>query len=84
MRAGELVALQPGDIDFNGNFIEVRRSCVRGRISTPKSGKAPRRVDMSKGLRKALKEHLTARKREALEKGWGPLPRWLFYNETGG
>ena len=50
MRIGEIIALKPGDIDFNGNFIEVRRSCVRGDISTPKSGKI-RRVDMSTELR---------------------------------
>jgi integrase len=82
MRVGELIALQPGDLDFNGNFVEVRRSCVRGRISTPKSGKT-RRVDMSVGLRKALKGYLTARKEEALRKGWGYPPEWLFYNEEG-
>ena len=46
MRLGELLGLQWGEIDFNGRFIEVRRSLVAGRETTPKSGKT-RRVDMS-------------------------------------
>jgi len=83
MRIGELIALQPGDLDFNGGFIEVRRAAARGRITTPKNGKG-RRVDMSKGLALALKAHLTRRKKEALKRGWGEPPEWLFYNEEGG
>jgi integrase len=46
MRLGEASAIQWGDIDFEGRFIEVRRNLVSGRIETPKSGKS-RRVDMS-------------------------------------
>jgi len=82
LRVGELIALKPGDLDFNGNFIEVRRSCVRGRITTPKSGKV-RRVDMSHKLAEVLRSYLTERKKEALRKGWGEPPEWLFYNEEG-
>jgi integrase len=82
MRIGEAIALKPGDIDFNGNFIEVKRSSVRGRISTPKSGKG-RRVDMSTGLATVLKAYLTKRKEEALKKGWGNPPELLFYNTAG-
>jgi integrase len=82
MRIGEIIALKPGDIDFNGKFIEVRRSCVRGNISTTKSGKI-RRVDMSAELRAVLKSYLIARKEEALKKGWGKPPEWLFYNHVG-
>ena len=82
LRVGELIALKPEDLDFNGNFIEVRRSCVRGRICTPKSGKA-RRVDMSAQLASVLKSYLTERKKEALARGWGQPPEWLFYNEEG-
>lgn len=80
MRLGELVALQPGDLDFNGGFIWVRRNCSRGRITSPKSGKG-RKVDMSNGLAATLKEYLTHRKREALGKGWGEPPEWLFYQD---
>jgi integrase len=82
MRLGELIALQPGDLDFNGGFIEVRRAYSRGRLTTPKSGKT-RRVDMSNGLAETLKEHLVTRKKEALKKGWGEPPELLFYNEAG-
>jgi integrase len=46
MRLGEALAIQWGDIDFEGCFIEVRRNLVSGRNETPKSGKS-RRVDMS-------------------------------------
>jgi len=82
MREGELIALKPGDIDFNGGFIEVQRNCVRGTVTTPKNGKT-RRVDMSDQLASFLKTYLTERKLEALKKGWGEPPEWLFYNEDG-
>ena len=68
--------------DFNRNFIEVRRNCVRGTITTPKSGRT-RRVDMTPQLAKTLKVYLTGRKKEALKKGWGEPPEWLFYNSDG-
>jgi integrase len=45
MRLGEAMALQWGDIDFHGRFINVQRSISKGVIGTPKSGKS-RRVDM--------------------------------------
>ena len=83
MRLGELVALKPGDLDFKGKFIEVRRSYSRGHLTTPKSGKG-RRVDMSAGLAEVLRLHLVARKKEAIRKGWGETPELLFYSESGG
>jgi integrase len=82
MREGELIALKPSDISFSGGFIEVRRSSVRGRVSTPKSGKT-RRVVMSEQLAQVLRDHLTQRKRAALKKGWGHAPEWLFYSREG-
>ena len=51
MRLGEIIALRPGNVDFSGNFIEIRYNCVRGLIGTPKNDKV-RRLDMSKGLKK--------------------------------
>jgi integrase len=83
MREGELIALKPGDIDFNGGFIEVKRNSVRGTITTPKNGKT-RRVDMSGQLAEVLKAHLTERKKETLKRGWKEPSEWLFYNEAGG
>jgi integrase len=79
VRIGEACALQWGDLDFNGRFIEVRRNCVRYRITTPKSGKA-RRVDMSQGLTETLKALHLERRKETLRKGWGEVPEWVFYN----
>ena len=82
MRLGELIALQPGDLDFNGGFIEVRRSFTKGHLSTTKSGKI-RKVDMSKELVETLKAYMVQRKKDALKYGWGEPPEWLFYNTDG-
>nr|NIO19453.1 tyrosine-type recombinase/integrase [Candidatus Aenigmarchaeota archaeon] len=51
MRQGELLGLKWNDIDFQGKFIEVRRSwySIGNKFTTPKSGKL-RRVDMSDQL----------------------------------
>ena len=38
---------------------------------------------MSSELRRVLKSYLTSRKQEALRKGWGQPPEWLFYNNAG-
>src|SRR5262249_42005316 len=37
MRLGELLAVQWGDIDLNGRFIEVRRNLVSGKLTSPKN-----------------------------------------------
>jgi integrase len=82
MRLGELLALQPGDLDFNGGFIEVKRSFTRGHLTTTKSGKI-RRVDMSKELSETLRTYLVERKKDTLKNGWGEPPEWLFYSAEG-
>jgi len=82
LRLGELLALEWGDIDFNGGFIEIRRAYVEGRITTPKSGKI-RRVDMSKQLAETIRILKTERKKEALAKGWDGIPPLVFTNEAG-
>jgi len=82
MRIGEAIALQWGDIDFNGRFIEVKRSLVRGQISTPKSGKS-RRVDMSKQLAAALKDYRHQSKKKGLSLGIGGAPEFIFTNKRG-
>jgi integrase len=81
MRQGELLALEWGDIDWNGNFIEVRRSTWNGITGTPKSGKA-RRVDMSDRLKAVLQQHQQAIKAEALKAG-RPVPALVFTSEAG-
>jgi integrase len=83
MRLGEVIALQPGDLDFNGRFIEIRRSYSKGHITTPKS-RGGRRVDMSGQLAEVLKASLVERKKETLKKEWKEPSEWLFYNTEGG
>ena len=82
MRLGELLALEWGDIDFRGGFIEVRRAFTKGGITTPKNDKI-RRVDMSRQLSDTLRALHTERKREALSKGWKEIPELVFVNEDG-
>jgi integrase len=83
MRLGELLALQWGDIDFRGGFVEVCRSFTHGHYTTPKNGKT-RHIDMSPQLAETLKELRTERKRETLARGWGDVPELIFVERTGG
>ncbi len=80
-RLGEAIALQPGDLDFHGRFIQIRRNFTNGRLTTPKNGKS-RRVDMSTRLADMLKQHLVSQELEALGKDRSK-PEWLFCNDTG-
>jgi len=82
LRLGEAVALQWGDLDLTGRFVEVRRTMVYRTLTLPKSGKA-RRVDLSRQLTDTLKALLLERKKETLKKGWGEVPPWVFTTETG-
>jgi integrase len=81
MRLGELLALQWGDIDFSGRFIEVQRNLVSGRVTTPKNT-LRRRVDMSVQLTESFERHHLAAKTAALKSG-KPAPPWVFTNRTG-
>ena len=80
MRLGELLALQWADVDWNGKFIEVKRSYKLGRLSPTKTGKA-RRVDMSDQLIESLRALLTVRKREGFQMGLGEAVEGLFYRQ---
>ena len=81
LRLGELLALQWGDLDLSGRFLEVQRNLVSGRLTTPKSTKR-RRVDMSAALAEALTSRLAAAKAETLHAAT-PLPAWIFTNRDG-
>ena len=83
VRMGELLALQWGDVDYHGRFLEIRRNYTHWQITTPKSGES-RRVDMSLELTQALKDLYLDRQLEAAAKGWEDVPEWIFCNETGG
>jgi len=80
MRQGEILALEWGDIDWNGNFIEIRRSVTKGVTGTPKSGKS-RRVDMSDRLKEVLQQHHARMKAEALKAGQ-PVAELVFTSEA--
>jgi integrase len=80
-RLGEAIALQPGDLDFRGRFIAIRRNFTNGRLTTPKNGKS-RRVDMSTRLADVLKQHLVSKELEALGNDRSK-PKWAFCNEAG-
>jgi len=53
MRIGEMTALKWSDIDFENRLIEVKRSYVKKRFSSPKNHKS-RRVDMTPVLSDVL------------------------------
>src|SRR5262249_2230873 len=83
LRIGEAFALRWGDLDFNGRFAEVRQTWSNGRLTITK-GNRRRRVDLSLHLTETLKDLLVERKKEALRKGWGEVPEWVFINEARG
>jgi len=79
MRLGELLALRWDDVDFNSNFLWVKRSYRRGIFTRPKNGKS-RRVDMTPQLKAVLKQHLLKEKKECLTLGAEPE---LVFNRYG-
>ncbi len=79
MRRGEALGLQWKDIDWSRRKIHVRRSRVRDRTGTPKSGKA-RQVDMSPQLEEVLRA-LQAERRRA--RPWRDPDGWVFTSRDG-
>ena len=80
MRIGEVRALKWKDIDFENRLIEVKRSCRRGRVTKPKTGKT-RRVDMSLHLAEVFREL----KQNQWKKYAGKdVPQWVFTNIRDG
>ncbi len=82
MRAGELAGLQWSDIDWNGNFIIVRRSVKEGRISPTKTDRI-RRVDLSDDLGEELKAYRRRLLEAAMKDGRNELPEWVFASGEG-
>jgi len=56
MRMGELIALRWQDVDLVAGKVTVKQNAVKGRIGTPKSGKA-REIALSNDTVAALKAH---------------------------
>lgn len=82
LRAGELIGLQWGDIDFRGKFLTVRRAFTRGRIEGTKSGKT-RRIDISDALLAELQSVKKRRQAEYLKDGKNEIPLRVFCNREG-
>jgi integrase len=82
LRAGEVLGLHRGDLNFHSRSIYVQRNWSRGILGTPKNGKA-RRVDMSQGLAKALTEWIELQDLEAAAAGQA-APEILFPGNLGG
>ena len=81
MRAGELLALQWGDVNWRGSFLEVRRNLVGGLLTTPKNHQR-RRVDLSRQLRLELWFWRRRQRARWLTAG-RPFPDWVFASVTG-
>jgi integrase len=81
MRIGELEALQWGDIDFHGRFIEVRRSMRYDQITDTKN-RLRRRVDMTPLLAETLQALRVQRVKDALKAGQSPS-EWVFAGRRG-
>ena len=79
MRRGEALGLQWRDIDWSRHKIHVRRSRVRDRTGTPKSGRA-RQVDMSRQLEAVLRALQAERRRQ---RPWRDPDGWLFTSRDG-
>ncbi|PIE71628.1 MAG: hypothetical protein CSA22_02035 [Deltaproteobacteria bacterium] len=82
MRMGELLALEWRDIDWNSKFIHVQRAYRRGVVDKTKTGRS-RRVDMSDQLYHEMKNLLTERKKEGLQKGKGGPVKIIFHRDGG-
>jgi len=83
LRSGELAALKWGDIDWNGKFLTVRRSYVRGKVIEKTKTDKVHRVDISDSLLTALKELRHNRRQEWLKGGRNEIPEWVFCNREG-
>ena len=81
MRIGELQALQWGDLDFHGRFINVKRSWRKGRLTDTKNKKR-RQIDMTPHLTETLRALRVAQKKRALKNG-RPVSDWIFANQAG-
>ena len=75
MRLGELLALQWGDLDWQGSYMQIRRNLVRGKLTTPKNHQR-RKIDMSRQLRAVLRLHLRRQRVQLFE--YGLRPDWVF------
>lgn len=81
LRLGEMLALQADDVILQRRELRVQRAVSRGRIDLPK-GRRARTVDLSLATVGVLREVITVRRQEALQRD--AVPCWLFPSATGG
>ena len=81
LRAGELLGLQWDDVDWRGRFLQVTRSIVRGKLTTPKNHQR-RRVDVSPQLRAVLRRWRAQQSAAWLARG-RTRPVWIFSSSAG-
>jgi integrase len=78
LREGEVVALQPGDLDLRSRHVLIQRNLASGLYleESPNNGKS-RSVDLAVDLVPVLRDHLAMREAEAALNGQ-PVSPWLF------
>ena len=82
MRQGELLGLHWSDVDLSGGFLMVRRNLVRGVLTTPKTRKGRRRVDLSRQLVDSLSTHYRLIRERCLVEGC-EMSDWVFPSSAG-
>ena len=76
-RRSDSLGLKWEDVDFTGSRILIRRALVRGKMGTPKSGRA-RYVVLSPALAAILSDLFAQRRRECLARGWREVAELVF------
>jgi len=72
LRAGEILALQVGDFDFEKRLLTVRRSVWRGKLQTPKTINSKAVLPLPDMLAGIVRDHVK-----------GLSTHWLFLNSRG-
>lgn len=85
LRIGEVAGLEWTDVDLDPTrrALFVRRTFSQRKVkATTKSGE-PRKVSLTPHLREVLAQHRLEQKKEALRRGWGEVPAWVFASRAG-
>ena len=80
MRPGELLGLKWEDVDLGatGGSLRVNRALSGGKLTTPKTKRSRRRINLSAGSIIALKAHCKRQLEERLQKaGSGKITGWF-------
>ena len=80
-RLGELLGLQPGDVDMESGTLQIARSVHNGRVSHPKTSAGLRTIVLSKVALDAVREHLDKYAGET----WlfqSPVKEWPLHRST--